>query len=233
MGSTRFPGKTLASLGVYSVLEYMVKRLRLSELADDFYLATTKLKKDDPVAEIAVKINLKYYRGSEEDVLGRVYEAARLAGADIVVHTTGDCPMIDAGLIDKGLEIFMKSGYDCVGVGVNKSYPHGLDYYIIGMELLDRMNRKADTPYQREHVIEYVTSQPGKFKCLYLESPAGLSRPDVRITVDYQRDLGIMNKIVDKIGPDKFDYSIEDIIKTWDLINGENNGKDISGGRAS
>ena len=59
MGSTRFPGKTLASLGVYSVLEYMVKRLRLSELADDFYLATTKLKKDDPVAEISVKINLK------------------------------------------------------------------------------------------------------------------------------------------------------------------------------
>lgn len=217
-GSTRFPGKVLERLGKYTVLEYMVRRLKKSKLTKTIVIATTTEKADEGIVKIAERSGCAHFRGSEQDVLQRVCRSAQSVKADIIVHTTSDCPMIDAGLIDEALKVFLKGGYDNVGVGMNKSYPHGLDFFIISIDLLKEMDRKADTPDRREHVIDYVTSQPEKFKCLYLEAPAGLSRPDVRITVDYKEDLANLNQIVEKLGQDNFDYSVKDIIKAWDAI---------------
>ncbi|MBF0384748.1 MAG: hypothetical protein HQL27_02640 [Candidatus Omnitrophica bacterium] len=222
MGSKRFPGKTLEKIGKYTLLEYTIKRLRLSKLANDLCLATTNKDKDNPVAETAKNSGVKVFRGSEEDVLGRFYQASVFMKADIIVEVTGDCPLIDASLIDKGVEIFLKSKHDCVGIGMNKNYPHGLDFYVLGKGLLSEMNEKAKTPVEREHIIEYVTSRPKDFNCYYMEAPVELKRPDVRITVDYPQDLKIVKEIVDSInmkaGAERFNYSAGEIIKEWDKI---------------
>jgi len=217
-GSTRFPGKVLEPLGKSTVLEYMIRRLKKSRLAKTIVIATTTEKKDEKIIDIAHRLGCVYFRGSEMDVLKRVCQAAESVKADIIVHTTSDCPLIDAGLIDEGIKVFLAGKYDGVGVGMDKSYPHGVDYYILSMALLKEMDQKADTPERREHVVEYITSQPEKFNCFYLKAPAGLNRPDVRITIDYKEDLANIRGIVEKVGLDNFDFSIEDIIKAWDTI---------------
>jgi len=225
MGSTRLPGKTLMKLGKDTALEYMVKRLKRLKKTDDLVLATTVNKNDDAIEEVAKKIGLRCYRGSEEDVLARVYEASCSVGADVIIETTADCPMIDAGLIDRALKIYFENRYDCVGCGMIPSYPHGLDFYIIGFDLLRLAHNEANTPLEREHTIEFVTAQPRRFKNFYIEAPKELERPDVRITIDYKEDLDKMKLMVKRLGLENYDYDIKDIIKTWDgLLNNEKNG---------
>ena len=41
------------------------------------------------------------FRGSEEDVLGRVLDAATFFRADVIVEITGDCTFIDPELVQE------------------------------------------------------------------------------------------------------------------------------------
>ena len=44
---------------------------------------------------------MKYYRGSEDDILQRVLDTHKSVDSDIIVELTGDCPLIDHEIIDK------------------------------------------------------------------------------------------------------------------------------------
>src|SRR6185503_402596 len=100
MRSSRLPGKVLLPIMGRPMLELMVERLRRARLVDDVVIATTDDPSCDPIAEMADRIGISYFRGSEDDVLARVLGAARAYEADVIVETTGDCPLHDARLID-------------------------------------------------------------------------------------------------------------------------------------
>ena len=76
-GSTRLPGKILKKVMGKTLLEYQIERLRRVTLADDLIIATTTKKNDNQIVNLVENIGVKYYRGSEEDVLSRYYEAAK------------------------------------------------------------------------------------------------------------------------------------------------------------
>ena len=46
MGSSRLPGKMLKKIGNYSVIEWVVRRLKKTKSVDKIILATSKNKKD-------------------------------------------------------------------------------------------------------------------------------------------------------------------------------------------
>ena len=76
-GSTRLPGKILKKVMGKTLLEYQIERLKRVTLADDLIIATTTKKNDNQIVNLVENIGVKYYRGSEEDVLSRYYEAAK------------------------------------------------------------------------------------------------------------------------------------------------------------
>ena len=63
-------------------------------------LPTSEDQQDDQLQTLVEKLGYRCLRGSEKDVLKRVYEAAKLAAADVVVRITGDCPLIDPAIVD-------------------------------------------------------------------------------------------------------------------------------------
>ena len=63
-------------------------------------VATSERKADDIVARSASRAGADVFRGSESDVLGRIYDAARSDDTDMSVRVTGDCPLIDSETID-------------------------------------------------------------------------------------------------------------------------------------
>ena len=94
MGSTRLPGKTLAKIGGKPLLQLLVERVQASSLIDEVIIATTLKSQDDVLAELGQKLGVKCFRGSEEDVLDRVYQAANQYGAEHIARVTPDCPLL-------------------------------------------------------------------------------------------------------------------------------------------
>ena len=106
MTSTRLPGKVLLPLAGKPALERLVERLKRSLYIDEIVVATTTNQTDEPIVELCESLGVKYFRGSELDVLKRVLGAAESVRADIIVEITGDCPLMDWRIVDRGIEEF-------------------------------------------------------------------------------------------------------------------------------
>src|SRR3954471_23438003 len=100
MTSTRLPGKVLMDLAGKPLLERELERLARCQHADEIALAITTNAADDPLAELADRLGMRWHRGSEHDVLDRYLGAPREAGADAIVRVTSDCPLIDPEEVD-------------------------------------------------------------------------------------------------------------------------------------
>ena len=95
MSSTRLFGKILLKVKNKTMLEYLIERLKKVKKIDDIVIATTTNKLDNQIVSIAKKNNVKFYRGSNSNVLERVICAAEKYKADTIVRVTSDCPIID------------------------------------------------------------------------------------------------------------------------------------------
>ena len=79
MGSSRFPGKVLKTLpGGLSLIGFLLARLSKCTALDKIVLATTDREIDTSLAEHVKKLGYEVFRGSENDVLDRYYQAALL-----------------------------------------------------------------------------------------------------------------------------------------------------------
>ena len=107
MTSSRLPGKVMMTVLGKPMLYYLVERLKRVPSIDEIVLATTLNKADDKLIEFAISENISYFRGSEDDVMFRVVEAADSVGADIVVEITGDCPIIDPQIVEQTILMYM------------------------------------------------------------------------------------------------------------------------------
>ena len=82
-GSKRLPQKHLQKVLGKPIIWYLIKRLKKIILLDEIVLATTNLEEDLKLVKIAKELKIKYFQGSENDVLGRVTEAAKKYKADL------------------------------------------------------------------------------------------------------------------------------------------------------
>lgn len=114
--STRLPGKALAVIGQKPILQHVVDRLRNSAIVNDIVVATTESSM--PIVEYCVRNHIHVFISSntnvidEENLILRMVQCGDKFDADIVVRIWGDCPFIDASLIDEGLTYFLKHEYD-------------------------------------------------------------------------------------------------------------------------
>src|SRR5690606_8378332 len=76
MGSTRLPGKVLKEIAGHTVLSILLQRLKQSDKLTAVCVATSSLPSDDPIVEECKREGVPYFRGDENDVLGRFYGAA-------------------------------------------------------------------------------------------------------------------------------------------------------------
>ena len=101
MKSSRLPGKVLKKVEFKnkeheSLLGYQIKRLNTG--ASILGVVTTLGSVDDPIKELCEKLGTYCYRGSENDVLDRFYQAVKDKNPDFIVRVTSDCPLIDSNL---------------------------------------------------------------------------------------------------------------------------------------
>lgn len=210
MGSTRLPGKVLLEAAGKPLLVWHLERLAQVSQLDRIVVATTDSAADDVVADCAARMGVAVFRGSEDDVLDRYYQAARCFQAELVLRTTSDCPLLDPALVSAVLERWHQAGdLDYLSTATPQSYPRGMDCELFSFSTLHTAwceGREAD---DREHVTPFVYRRPERFRLGRLE--AGRPYQDYRLTVDTPEDLQLIRLILQALGAQAF--TLDDIVQ--------------------
>lgn len=212
MGSKRLPKKALKKIAGKTLIEWIKYRLSFCRQVDQIVLSTADTKENDPLTKLAESIGLEYYRGSENDLVSRIYETAKKFKADAVVRITGDCPLVDPGLVDKMIKVYRKKSprIDYITNVLPPTFPDGSDIEIISFKTLERLDREVKNPLYREWITTTIMENPKKFKIYNLKNNKNLSF--LRLTVDYPEDFKLAKIIFTKLHKEKKVFGLGDIL---------------------
>lgn len=194
VSSSRFPGKVLEPLGGMPLIVYMAQRARRAELLDDVVVVTSTEASDDPLVESLDHHKIPFFRGPLEDVLQRFLLAARAYDASEVVRLTGDCPLIDPGVVDAVLGLRRGQQADYASNCEPATFPDGIDVECFTRNALERACAEARMASQREHVTLWMREAGSGLRRTNLRALADLS--GLRLTVDYPDDLDVVRELV-------------------------------------
>jgi spore coat polysaccharide biosynthesis protein SpsF len=207
MGSTRLPGKALASIGARPMLDWVARRVSRASLVDSIVVATTTDARDDSIVRFCDESGYTSFRGSEQDVLDRYWNAALASKADVIVRITSDCPLIDSEVIDLVIDRFLASGEE-IDYAANtlepRTYPRGLDVEVFSRAALERAWLEDTRPESREHVTPYIYLTPGRFRTLRVGGANDYSGH--RWTVDTPEDLAFARAVYAEFPDGEFGY---------------------------
>ncbi|SIQ30300.1 cytidylyltransferase domain-containing protein [Halanaerobium kushneri] len=216
MGSTRLPGKVMKDLAGRPVLWHDIQRIKQSKMIDDIIIATTTKEQDKVIYKKALEWGVKAFRGSEEDVLKRYYDAAAKNDVDTVVRITSDCPLIDPQVIDEIIKYYNDNNYTLVtnaGSDLeNRTYPRGLDTEVFSFDILKEAFNKSEKKYQREHVTPYIYENYDDI--YYYKNDKDLS--NYRLTLDTKEDYELIKAIYDNLYYAENDFYLSEIIELLD-----------------
>jgi spore coat polysaccharide biosynthesis protein SpsF len=213
MTSTRLPGKVLMELEGRPLLERELERLGRCTLADEVVLAVTTNADDDLLVALADRLGLRWYRGSEHDVLSRYAGAAREAQADLVVRVTSDCPLIDPEETDAVIGALQERRERCdyASNRLEPQLPRGLDVEALWRDVLERMDRLATSRPAREHVTWFCyVERPDLFALHSVRRP--VDAHDLRWTVDTADDLAMVRRLYADLGLAERPMALADVI---------------------
>ena len=122
MASTRRPGKALADLCGKPMIERLSERILCSDQVDQIILATTTLNSDNELEEWAISKGYQVFRGSSDDVLGRLNEATKYYNLEKIIEILGDNPLIHSDMINEAIKLQESTNCDYVATLTNE-YP--------------------------------------------------------------------------------------------------------------
>lgn len=213
--SSRLPAKVLADIEGVPLLRRELDRLRGAQRLDDIVVATTTNREDDPVVAIAEAAGARWFRGSESDVLARLAGAAREARADVVVRVCADCPLIDAGVVDRviaRLESTDEPLVEYVTTDPPRTFPLGLDAEALYADVLLRVERMARSAAAREHVTYFIYGEAPELFLRAILSDAE-DNSDQRWTVDTPEDLAFVRALYAALGLASAKIAYQDVIR--------------------
>ena len=212
MTSTRLPGKVLLPSQGKPMLAHMVDRLARVPSLDGIVIATTINAADDPIAALAHNLNVGVWRGSEDDVMARVLGAATHFGADVIVETTGDCPLIDPEIVETCITQYVAQGVDYLSNVMERTFPIGMDTQVFATKILADAAARTQDAADHEHVSLFIYRHPELYRLANVAASPELADPDLRLTLDTPQDFELIDLIFAHFLPHRPAFSLADIL---------------------
>lgn len=213
MSSTRFPGKVLETIAGLPGIVYMAKRVARARLISGITVVTSTDASDDALQMALEGHGIAVFRGDLNDVLARFGAAAEATNAEEIVRLTGDCPLIDPGILDRVIQLRRDSKADYASNIDLPSYPDGLDCEVFVRDALKRALQEALKTQEREHVTLWMRSDASGLRRANLRSVIDASA--LRLTVDYPDDLVVVRELVAAL-PCHGDFDYYDLLRVLD-----------------
>lgn len=210
-GARRLANKVLLDLCGKTVLEHVIDRVSRARTIDEAVVVTTVRKEDLKIVELVSRKGTRTLCGSEDDVLDRYYQAARLLNAQHIVRITADCPVIDADVIDQVVNYYFKSKADYCSNTITQTFPDGLDVEVFSFDALAKAWKNARLSSEREHVTPYIRNNARLFKVVSIEHPVNLGVH--RWTLDEKKDYEFLSELFNGLYRKNAYFGMSDILK--------------------
>ena len=193
--STRLPNKIILEIeDQITFLDVLLYRLKFLNIDLPIFLATSDLKVDSVLEIFAIKYNLKFFTGSEQNVLERFINCAEENGLETMIRICSDNPFIDLSLIENLYNNY--KGEDYLSYKVNNA-PSILTHFgffteIVSLKALKKVASRKDNSCI-EHVTNCIYKNPNHFSVRFLEE--NIENNDIRCTLDTKGDFEILKDI--------------------------------------
>lgn len=213
MDSSRLPGKILMNLSGKTVLQWCIDAASATKGIDEVVVATSDEANDNDIEKYCQEHNVKCFRGSKDNVLARMVDAAKDADADIVMRLTADCPLLDPDICDAVLYLLKQEECDYASNVEPPTWPDGVDCEVMTRKALETALEKATTKYEKEHVTVYLQNNQAEFKTRNLPCPLPRLHEE-RWTLDDQGDFDFLQQVTDHLEGKPSSY-----MKVLDVLN--------------
>ena len=212
MSSNRLPGKVLRPIAGRPMLWHLWWRLSQAETLDKVVVATSDLSSNDPIDDFCLQNNIPCFRGSEDDVLDRIYQAAITFKADTIVGVTGDCPLVDPQIVDHVVKEYQDYCPDLCAISPSFTYPDGFGTVVFSMDVLNQAHTEVKSKMDREHLTLFIHRNPDRFKIRYVEYESYHPFTDLHLSVDDEDDFKLVERIFKHLLPEKQLFHLEDVL---------------------
>lgn len=228
MGSTRLPGKSMMDLAGAPLLGRILERVTRCARVDRIIVATTQLPEDNVLAVLARQYSVDVFRGSQNDLVDRYYQAAQACRAEVVVRLPADNPVPEPAEIDRIIDFHMQGLCEFssnLAQVMGNGYPDGIGAEVFGFDSLAYIWKTCNDPNRREHLhlnfFDYgaqAPTDPARFRVGTLPCPPQFRRPDLVLDVNTIEQYEYMRRLYEYLYPKNRIFSIEDIIYWNDCI---------------
>lgn len=209
LSSTRLPFKAMRKIHGKPCIQHLVERVGRSQKIGMVVLCTTLNSADDELVGVADKLGIKCFRGSETDILERYRQAARAFGVRNIVNVDGDDIFCEPAFID-ATSAMLNSGEPAPDCILWKDAPLGSSPVGIKVEALEKVCSLKDASNTETGWPRFFT-ETGLFRVVYMRpDDPELRDTGIRLTLDYEDDLLLFEKIYDNL---QEPFSLKDIVR--------------------
>ena len=209
MSSSRLPGKALMPMiDKMSMLDILLYRVRLAKMVSGVILATSEHKSDDPLVDWSHKNSVDCFRGSLNDVLGRLVGCIKSYKLDDCIEVLGDNPMVDPDDIDRCVTEYNSGLWDYVATSTTEykfaeeleSYPIGVRVQCFKTKILKEADEEYVDNYSREHSSSFIYGMESKYRRNLIRWPHKETpiKPGLNLAVntlaDFERNIMLFKK---------------------------------------
>lgn len=215
--SERLPKKILKEILGQSILSIIKKRLEIVDNVDHIYLVTGSPEKNNLLINEAKKLDLDIFCGCDKNILDRFYQASNKFGSDNIIRITGDNPLLDPFIINKGLAKFLESNVDILSNDRKPTFPKGLNFEIFKKSALDSSWLTLSKKYSKQQNFLNTFMTPvndllfGNFK--NHDFLSGKNHSKLRLTMDHNEDYDFITKLFEILYPQKYNFDLNDILE--------------------
>lgn len=212
MKSTRLKNKAIIPVNGLPSIELCLKNCLEIKEASEVILATSTEEADSILENYTYNEKVKFWKGDPEDVMQRYIDACEANDIDVIVRVTGDCPVISKEIASFLMKHHFENGADYTAA---KASAVGTACEIYNVSVLKKVIAYVGRANHSEYMTWYMQNNKDIFKVQLIDLPENLVR-NYRLTLDYDEDLELLNKIFEELENRNLPFSTDNVFAILD-----------------
>lgn len=213
---SRLYGKPMQNLDVEKgirIIDHIIDHLNAIPCIDEVVLGISKGIDNEVFISVAEGKNLRYVVGDEKDVLERLIECGRLAGATDIFRVTSESPFLYHEPVEEVWNNHVENNRDA---SFFDDIIDGCGFEIISQNALELSHEQGEERHRSEMCTLYIRENVNDFDIEFHKSDDRLVRNDLRLTVDNPEDLVVCRRLYEEFIGDAPQISVSELVKYLD-----------------